>query len=112
MRLRQFATALHTELTSLGHWFDGSCPATGCCLFGERGGCTWNELDGLTVASTHGSPWNYDTFVPIFFAGHGIKTDSVSRPVTPYDIAPTLSARVGIKPPSGSVGNALAEVVE
>eukprot|EP01043_Picozoa_sp_COSAG02_P041411 COSAG02_NODE_3429_length_6760_cov_3.222339_6_plen_242_part_00 len=48
VRLRRFATALHAELSGLGHWFDGSCPATGCCLFGERGGCTWNELDGLT----------------------------------------------------------------
>ena len=48
VRLRRFATALHSELTEKGHWFDGSCPATGCCLFGERGGCTWNELDGLT----------------------------------------------------------------
>lgn len=71
-----------------------------------------NELDGLTVASNHGSPWNYDTYVPIFFVGNGIEADSVSRPVTPYDIAPTLSARVGIKPPSGSVGNPLQEVVE
>ena len=47
-RLRRFATALQAELAPLGHWFDGSCPATGYCLFGERGGCTWNELEGLT----------------------------------------------------------------
>jgi predicted AlkP superfamily pyrophosphatase or phosphodiesterase len=30
-----------------------------------------NDFDGLTVASTHGSPWNYDTHVPIVFAGAG-----------------------------------------
>jgi len=48
VRLRRFATAVHVDLTGQGYWFDGSCPATGCCLFGERGGCTWNELDGLT----------------------------------------------------------------
>jgi arylsulfatase A-like enzyme len=71
-----------------------------------------NDFDGLTVASSHGSPWNYDTFVPIFFAGHGIEPASVNRPVTPYDIAPTLSARLGIKPPSGTVGEPLSEVVE
>ncbi len=28
-----------------------------------------NDFDGLQVASTHGSPWQYDTFVPIVFAG-------------------------------------------
>jgi hypothetical protein len=71
-----------------------------------------NDFDGLTVAATHGSPWNYDTFVPIFFAGKGIKNARVNRPVTPYDIAPTLSARVGIKAPSGSVGQPLGEVLD
>ena len=71
-----------------------------------------NDFDGLTVAATHGSPWNYDAFVPIFFAGKGIKKATVNRPVTPYDIAPTLSARVGIKAPSGSVGQPLGEVLD
>ena len=71
-----------------------------------------NDFDGLVVAATHGSPWNYDTFVPIFFAGRGISQAEVGRAVTPYDIAPSLSALLGIKPPSGSVGNPLPEVLE
>ena len=71
-----------------------------------------NDFDGLTVATTHGSPWNYDTFVPIFFLGKGIEDGEVSRRVSPYDIAPSLSARLGIRPPSGSVGNPLAEVLD
>ncbi len=71
-----------------------------------------NDFDGLMVAATHGSPWNYDTFVPIFFAGKGIGGATVNRPVTPYDIAPSLSARIGIKPPSGSVGKPLYEVLQ
>jgi predicted AlkP superfamily pyrophosphatase or phosphodiesterase len=71
-----------------------------------------NDFDGLVVATTHGSPWNYDTFVPIFFSGPAIGPETVTRPVTPYDIAATLSARLGIKPPSGSVGNPLPEVLE
>jgi predicted AlkP superfamily pyrophosphatase or phosphodiesterase len=71
-----------------------------------------NDFDGLVVASTHGSPWSYDTFVPIFFAGQGIKNGSVYRPVTPYDIAPTLSARLGARPPSGATGQPLAEVMD
>jgi hypothetical protein len=71
-----------------------------------------NDFDGLVVASTHGSPWRYDTFVPVVFAGGGIKAAAVSRPVTPYDIAATLAARLHVKPPSGSVGVPLVEVVE
>ena len=31
-----------------------------------------NDFDGLTVASTHGSPWRYDTYVPVMFAGGGL----------------------------------------
>ena len=70
-----------------------------------------NDFDGLTVASTHGSPWNYDTYVPIFFAGHKVKAKSISRPVGPQDIAATLADYLQIKPPSGSVGVPLREVL-
>jgi len=70
-----------------------------------------NDFDGLTVASTHGSPWRYDTFVPVMFAGDGIEVRTVSRPVTPYDIAPTLATRLGVKPPSGAIGEPLPEVL-
>ena len=71
-----------------------------------------NDFDGLVVASTHGSPWRYDTFVPVIFAGAGLKATTVSRPITPYDVAPTLADCIGVKPPSGSIGIPLAEVVE
>ncbi|MDX1812148.1 MAG: alkaline phosphatase family protein [Gammaproteobacteria bacterium] len=70
-----------------------------------------NDFDGLTVASTHGSPWSYDTFVPVMFAGAGMQPKNVSRLITPYDIAPTLSAYLGVKPPSAAIGNPLPEVL-
>ena len=70
-----------------------------------------NDFDGMSVASTHGSPWRYDTFVPVMFAGDGLEPRTVSRPVTPYDIAPTLAARLGVKPPSGAIGEPLPEVL-
>ena len=71
-----------------------------------------NDFDGLTVASTHGSPWQYDTHVPVIFSGYGLNALSVTRPVTPYDIAPTLSALLGIAAPAAAVGVPLVEVVE
>jgi len=69
-----------------------------------------NDFGRLKVASTHGSPWRYDTFVPIVFAGMDIKSAKVSRKIYTVDIAPTLAAYVGIKPPSASVGEILSEI--
>lgn len=71
-----------------------------------------NDMDGLTIASTHGSPWRYDTYVPIIFAGYNIDDQKVSREVTPYDIAPTLSSILGITQPSGATGKILTEVFD
>ncbi len=70
-----------------------------------------NDFDGLTVASTHGSPWTYDTHVPIVFAGAGLKHAVVDREVHTVDVAATLAAFLRIKPPSGSAGRPLAEVL-
>ena len=71
-----------------------------------------NDFDGLTVASTHGSPWRYDTYVPIVFAGAGLAAQTVDRRVQTVDIAVTLATYMDIKPPSGSVGIPLIEVLE
>ena len=71
-----------------------------------------NDFDGLIVASHHGSPWRYDRHVPVFFAGAGLEPRTVDRPVTPYDIAVTIAAVLGIAPPSASIGEPLLEVLE
>ncbi len=70
-----------------------------------------NDFDGLRVATTHGSPWRYDTYVPIIFAGMGIPAQRINRRVHTVDIAPTLSLLVGAKPPTGSFGAPLVEVI-
>jgi predicted AlkP superfamily pyrophosphatase or phosphodiesterase len=67
--------------------------------------------DSLSLAAMHGSPWRYDTFVPIFFAGKDIAAQRINRLVHPVDIAPTLANYLGVKPPAGSVGNPLYEVL-
>ncbi len=63
------------------------------------------------IAAIHGSPWAYDTYVPIFFAGNGIKAQTITRRVSPTDIAPTIAKFLNIKFPSGSIGNPLEEVM-
>ena len=45
------------------------------------------------------------------FAGAGLEPQKISREITPYDIAPTLSALLGIKPPSAAIGVPLPEVL-
>ncbi|MDA2932347.1 alkaline phosphatase family protein [Nitrospinae bacterium AH-259-F20] len=71
----------------------------------------WYLDENTTLSANHGSPYSYDAHVPIMFAGPGIKPQTVYRLVAPADIAPTLSAFLGIKPPSGSVGTPLIEVL-
>jgi predicted AlkP superfamily pyrophosphatase or phosphodiesterase len=71
-----------------------------------------NDFDGLTVASSHGSPWRYDQFVPIVFVAPGILHQRVFREVSTVDVAPTLSAILGITYPFGSVGKPLVEVLQ
>ncbi|MHC5005209.1 MAG: alkaline phosphatase family protein, partial [Planctomycetota bacterium] len=70
-----------------------------------------NDFEGLEVASTHGSPWSYDTYVPIIFAGPGIPARTVHRRVHTIDVARTLSALLGTNPPSGAFGDVLVEVM-
>jgi len=70
------------------------------------------EPKASKIAATHGSPWGYDTYVPIFFAGNGVPAQRIARPVTPYDIAITIANILEVKPPSGSVGMPLFEVIK
>ena len=65
-----------------------------------------------SIAAIHGSPWAYDTYVPIFFAGSKVPAQIIRRRVSPIDIAPTITSYLGVKPPSGSVGTVLWEIWE
>lgn len=62
-----------------------------------------NDFDGLVVASSHGSPWPYDTDVPLIFAGHKLKSCVIERTVLTVDVATTLAAYMGVKRPSGAL---------
>ena len=72
----------------------------------------WFLYEKGAIAVMHGSPWRYDTYVPILFAGPGIMPRTTHRLVHPVDIAPTLAAFLGIKPPAGARGTPLTEVLD
>jgi predicted AlkP superfamily pyrophosphatase or phosphodiesterase len=63
---------------------------------------------GATVA-THGSPYGYDTHVPLMFLGPAFKPGRYAEAATPADIAPTLARILGLQAPSNSVGRVLRE---
>ena len=57
--------------------------------------------------TSHGTPFSYDTHVPVIFFGHGIRAGRYDENVRTADIAPTLAALLGVNTPSGSVGRVL-----
>ncbi len=71
----------------------------------------WFMFDRGAVAAMHGSPWTYDRQVPLMFAGPGVASGRVHRPVHLVDVAPTLSALLGITAPAGSQGAVLPEAL-
>lgn len=62
-------------------------------------------------SAMHGSPYRYDSHVPLFFAGPGITAKTVERRVSPRDIAATLAKILGIEKPSKCSGKPLPEVL-
>lgn len=54
--------------------------------------------------TTHGSPYRYDTHVPFILYGSGIKHGESHEATEIPDIAPTMSALLGISLPSGTTG--------
>jgi predicted AlkP superfamily pyrophosphatase or phosphodiesterase len=60
--------------------------------------------------ASHGTPYNYDTHVPLIFYGFGISAGVHTEHVGISDVAPTLAALMHIQTPSGSVGKVLRGV--
>ncbi len=64
------------------------------------------EADG----TSHGTPFNYDTHVPVIFMGPGIKPGHYYEKIEANDIAPTLAAIAEVAQPNGSIGRVLQEM--
>jgi predicted AlkP superfamily pyrophosphatase or phosphodiesterase len=59
------------------------------------------EMTSIYIA-THGSPWDYDRRVPILFFRKGMIGFEQPHPIETVDIAPTLSALIGLGVPDGT----------
>jgi hypothetical protein len=75
------------------------------------------DIEG-DVAATHGSPWDYDTHVPLLILEQGnasrpnrVPTGRFNRRVSPACIAPTLADLLHVPPPGGCVEEPLFELL-
>jgi predicted AlkP superfamily pyrophosphatase or phosphodiesterase len=62
--------------------------------------------------TSHGSPWNYDTHIPLLFAGKMIVPGVYTLRADAKDIAPTLAHLLGINAPNCSRGRILGEMLQ
>ncbi|MEH6536405.1 MAG: alkaline phosphatase PafA [Psychroserpens sp.] len=67
----------------------------------------WNKK-----GTDHGSGYAYDTHVPLLFFGKGIKKGQTYKKTEITDIAPTISALLGISFPNGATGQPLEFVID
>ena len=67
-----------------------------------------NEYGG----ATHGSPYSYDTHVPLVIMGGGIAPGRYAQAAAPSDIAPTLATLLRMPPPSNVTGRVLTEGIK
>lgn len=64
------------------------------------------------TGTTHGTPWNYDSQVPLIFWGSAFKPGFYPLACQPIDLVATLAARLGLTQPSGTQGMPLASALK
>lgn len=69
----------------------------------------WVEF-GKT-GTTHGSPYSYDTHIPLIFYGWRIKPGTNVSEINITDIAPTISMLLNIQFPNGCTGKVIEDVL-
>lgn len=69
-------------------------------------------ISSRSTGTTHGSPYAYDTRVPILFWWSGVTPVKIAREVYSADVAPTLAKKAGFTFPKNLDGVPLKEVVE
>ncbi len=62
--------------------------------------------------TAHGTPYTYDTQVPLLFFGKNISKGNTHRRVEITDIAATLASLLHLQQPSGCIGNPIIEIFE
>ncbi len=69
-------------------------------------------FEGRNKGTTHGTTYAYDTHVPFVLYGWGVRPGQTFRRTHIHDIAPTITALLGILEPSGCIGDPLEEAIK
>lgn len=64
------------------------------------------------LGTSHGTPYSYDTHVPLLLLGPGVVSGWYAQPSSPADIAPTIATLLGLNPPSNRTGRVLVEALQ
>jgi len=84
----------------------------------KRGGDVFVVLDPYALPisgperTTHGSPWNYDSQVPLLLWGSAFRPGIYFSHCQPVDLAATLAATLGLTQPSGAQGSPLVVAIK
>jgi hypothetical protein len=71
----------------------------------------FHVLEFEKAGTSHGTPWSYDSEVPIMLLGKGVKPGVYGQVVRPIDLAPTVSAVLEMGAPASNEGHALSEAL-
>ncbi len=70
----------------------------------------WCLLSSKSYGTSHGSPYEYDTHVPVAFLWPGVGPATVTRNIFTVDVAPTIGAILGLPIPASTDGRSLPEM--
>jgi hypothetical protein len=84
-------------------------------FFAERSGDVYILMKPYVVyagaGTNHGTPYSYDSHVPLIFYGWKVKPGSYTGRTGISDVAPTLAFILGVETPSGNVGHILSQMI-
>lgn len=72
----------------------------------------WIPFYKMKKGTTHGSPYHYDTHVPLIWYGKNIKPGETNREVIIPDIAATIAQLLNIQAPSACTGKPILEITK
>ena len=64
------------------------------------------------TGTTHGSPYSYDTHVPLLFYGWNIKQGSSTEQIYITDLSATLAMMLNIQFPNGCTGKPISSLIK
>lgn len=115
IQFRGVAEAITSHTMQSSQFTQGTMGMAQRSFFARHSGdVVLNLLPGWIVESQSlsdsGSPYIYDTHVPLIFWGGAVKNCVVSRDVRIEDIAPTIAQIAGVTPPNASTGDPIYEI--